>query len=66
MQPLQEKLLQMLTRISLVNSVRMNESLAGDIVVMACKWYCCKDVNALAPRLIMLVLAVHFVYPYLN
>ena len=22
--------------------------LAGDIVVMVCKWYCCKDINALA------------------
>ena len=45
---LTEKLCQAITRISLL-TVCLDDSLAGDIMVMICKWYCSsKDVNASA------------------
>ena len=44
---LTEKLWQAITRISPLK-VCLDESLVRDIMVMICKWYCCKDVNASA------------------
>ena len=44
MQPLQEKLRQLVTRESLVTFFL--DDLARDIVVTCHKWYCSRDVNA--------------------
>ena len=33
-------------------TVCLDESFAGEIMVMICKRYCCKDVNALAPSIL--------------
>ena len=49
MQPLQEKLRQLITRESLVTFC-LYECLAGDVVVMCYMWYCSRDVNALPPK----------------
>ena len=53
MQSILEKLQQVLTRTSPV-TVRWDEYLAGDIMIIVYKWCCSKDVNALAPKINLL------------